>query len=65
MSDAPDPFPNARRRFYRLSWWAINNGLLTPAERDTIARIGHRKQRYWARHLLDLRAVLRERTGHR
>lgn len=51
-----------RRLFYRLSAEAIEAGLLTPAERDVISRKGTRKERYWARHLRDLRAVLAERV---
>ena len=53
--------PDARRLFYRLADAAIRAGLLTPRERDIIARPGTRKASYWARHLRDLRAVLRDR----
>lgn len=52
---------NHRRVFYALSAQAIRQGLLTPAARDVIARIGSRKENYWARHLRDLRDVLAER----
>lgn len=50
-----------RRRFFALAAAAIRAGRLTAQERDAIARVGHRKQGYWRRHLRDLRAVLAER----
>ena len=55
----------ARTAFYKLARQAIGAGLLTTAERDTICRAGHRKQRYWLRHLADLKALLDERQAGR
>jgi hypothetical protein len=54
----------AQTEFHRLAAAAIRAGVLTEQERDIICRRGHRKQVYWARHLLDLRAVLKDR-GYR
>ena len=51
----------AQVEFHRLAAAAIRAGVLTERERDVICRRGHRKQRYWRRHLDDLRAILQER----
>jgi len=53
----------ACRTFYAEAASAIAAGLLTPHERDVIARVGSRKQNYWRRHLDDLRAVLERRRS--
>ena len=47
--------------FYCTAQRAIMAGVITPAERDTISRVGTRKEGYWARHLYDLQQVLAER----
>ncbi len=54
---------NARLRYFRLARWAMGHGLLTWQEVRVIARLGTRKECYWSRHLLDLRAVVRARLG--
>ena len=56
---------HSQREFYRLAAAAIRAGLLTAGERDTICRPGTRKAGYWARHLHDLRAVVKERWVRR
>ena len=44
---------------------AIKLGLITKKEADTIARVGHRKQRYWARHLRDIKSLVEQRLEER
>ena len=48
-------------RYWMLANAAINEGLLTRAEALIIARVGTRKQNFWARHILDLNSILEER----
>lgn len=52
-----------RNKFYEEAEAAVRAGLLTPREVAIIARLGTRKQRYWTRHVRDLRAVIGERRG--
>ena len=47
--------------YWQVARKAQADGLLTEAEARTIARIGHRKQGYWERHLIDLRELIAER----
>jgi len=49
--------------FYKLSLWAIRQGLMTARERDAICRRGHRKHGYWRRHLRDLQAWIEYRRA--
>jgi hypothetical protein len=49
-------------QYYFLSHLAIENGILTREERDTISRVGTRKEGYWSRHLLDLCGILKKRS---
>jgi hypothetical protein len=42
------------KQFYVISKIAIEKNLITEHDRDTISRVGTRKEGYWARHLLDL-----------
>ena len=44
--------------YWLLARWAIGQGLISEAQARLIARAGTRKQGYWARHLVDLCAVL-------
>jgi len=44
--------------YWALARWAVGQGLITEDEAKLIARAGTRKQGYWARHLVDLCAVL-------
>ena len=44
--------------YWSLAKWAIGQGLISEDEAKLIARAGTRKQGYWARHLVDLCAVL-------
>ena len=44
--------------YWLLARWAIGQGLISEDEAKLIARAGTRKQGYWARHLVDLCAVL-------
>ncbi|GAI60597.1 unnamed protein product [marine sediment metagenome] len=44
----------AKRRFYQIATKAIEMGLLTIGERDTIRRHATRKRGNWARHLRNL-----------
>ena len=48
-------------RYWTLANAAINEGLLTRAEALVIARVGTRKQNFWARHILDLNIILEKR----
>jgi len=50
-------------RFWALAHEAIDMGLLTKEEALVIARVGTRKESYWARHLLDLKSILEYRSG--
>ena len=49
-------------RYWALAHKAINEGLLTKEEALTIARVGTRKQSFWARHILDLERILEKRS---
>ena len=40
--------------YYRIAAKAIEEELLTEEQRDIIARVGRRKERYWLRHCRDL-----------
>jgi len=51
--------------YWEIAYAAIKVGLITKEEANTIARIGHRKQRYWARHIRDLEAVIEQRLDER
>lgn len=44
----------AKELFYEAASQAIEAGLLTPGERDTISRRHTRKAGYWRRHLRNL-----------
>lgn len=44
----------AKRRFYQIATKAIEMGLLTPAERDTIRRRATRNRGNWVRRLRNL-----------
>ena len=50
-------------RYWMLANAAINEGLLTKEEALIIARVGTRKQSFWARHILDLNSILEYRSG--
>ena len=54
-----------RKTFYLIAQHAIDEGLLTPQERDFICRKGTRKAGYWARHIRNLLDVLAERQRRR
>ena len=54
-----------RKTFYLIAQHAIDEGLLTPQERDFICRKGTRKAGYWARHVRNLLEVLAERQRRR
>lgn len=43
-----------KKLYQQITKMLIYNQLLTQDESDTIARIGTRKESYWARHLLDM-----------
>jgi hypothetical protein len=53
---------DACTKYWLLARDAIARGLVTEEEAKTIARVGHRKQQYWRRHLQDLEAIVRERA---
>jgi len=44
--------------YWALARWAVGQGLISEAQVQLIARAGTRKSPYWARHLVDLCAVL-------
>ena len=56
-------------QFWCLAQRAIAAGLLTREEACLVARIGHRKQAYWARHVRDLEVLIAQRKdtseGHK
>jgi hypothetical protein len=54
---------NDEIRFYRLANQAIQAGVLTITERDTISGRGTRKAAYWGRHLRDLASYLLKKIG--
>ncbi len=43
-----------RALYYSIANDAIMRKWMTAEQRDIIARIGHRKEQYWDRHVLDL-----------
>jgi hypothetical protein len=47
--------------YWALAREAIKQGLITSGEARAIARVGHRKQPYWERHIQDLKTVIEER----
>ena len=51
--------------YWALARWAVGQGLITEAQAKLIARAGTRKQGYWARHLVDLCAVLSGSSSER
>jgi hypothetical protein len=50
-------------QFWRLAHSAISEGLLKREEACLVARVGHRKQIYWARHVRDLEALIARRSS--
>jgi len=44
--------------FWALAKWAVGQRLITEEQAQIIARVGTRKQGYWARHLIDLCGVI-------
>ena len=46
---------NSSKALYRvIAKRLIRGGVITHKESDVVCRRGHRKERYWKRHLLDL-----------
>ena len=54
-----------RKAFYRVAAEAIDQGLLTPTERDTIRRRNTRKGGNWVRHLRNLCAYIKYKQDKR
>ncbi len=52
----------AQRAFNRLAAQGVAAGLIPRREVAVICRAGHGKEIYWARHLIDLEAILAERA---
>lgn len=50
-----------RNQYWKLARWAMDESLLTKDEAYAIARVGHRKEIYWGRHLLDLMEIIKDR----
>lgn len=53
----------ARQMFYLEAVRAIEQGLLSAEERDTIRRQATRKQGNWVRHLRNLRDYIKYKRG--
>ena len=49
--------------YWKLAHAAIEEGILTHEDALTIARVGTRKQNFWARHVVSLTKILEERRG--
>ena len=47
--------------YWTIAHRYIKEGLITIEECRTIARVGHRKQPYWNRHIRDLEAICKDR----
>ncbi len=50
-------------QFWALAHPAIAAGIITVQEAYIIARMGTRKERYWARHVQDLKAIIVRRES--
>lgn len=55
----------AKRRFYEIAKKAIEMGLLTPTDRDTIRRHATRKRGNWRRHLRNLCGYIYDKQGRK
>ena len=51
--------------YWSFAYDCIKLGLITKEEATTIARVGHRKQGYWSRHIVDLEALVKQRLEDR
>ena len=47
-------FSHWRELYEVIAQRLVGYGAVTREQCDTIARVGHRKQRYWKRHIIDL-----------
>ena len=52
-----------RSLYWQIGKKAVKDGILTDEELRIICRLGHRKEGYWNRHLLDLIDVIGDRAG--